>query len=384
MATIEMREYSRSGKTIQRFKATVTVKGFRRVSMTFDRKTDASEWAKKTEYELKHQRAFGQPDHKAKTLNEAIDRYLTGLATANAGRHRGVAPLLNWWCRQIGHIKLGEVTKDRVLQERDRLKAMHVKGNPELPKLSNARVNRYVAALKRVLNVATTEWDWIGKNQLDGIEMLPEPTGRTRFLQENELLRLMESVRKSENPDLEAIVALAISTGARRGEIETIRLGDVDMAHRKILIRKTKNGKPRILHLAEPALSLIGEIVKRPLLHNESFIFASPIESSRPNSFRRSWNTALRRASISDFRFHDLRHTAASYFAQNKAGLHQISELLGHSSYQVTRRYTHLVEKDMAAIVEQTASKVFCHDQQRRLEDEGQLQLPEAVQRQGA
>lgn len=370
MATIETREYQREGKTLKRYKATVTLKGCPRKSQTFDRKTDAVEWAQKTEHEFKHQRVFGHAHYKQKTLNEAIQRYLESLASVNPRRHRGVVPLLAWWSSKIGNIKLGDLSKDLILQQRDRLKASHVRNNPNLPKLSNARVNRSVASLKRLLNIATDEWGWMPKNPLDGIAMLPEPNGRTRFLQPDELEKLLNAARRSDNSDLHAIILLAITTGARRGEIERIRLGDVDLQQRKILLPITKNGKPRILHLVDPAFGLIAEICMRPGQTGDRYIFASPCEASRPNSFRRAWNTATRRAGLKDFRFHDLRHTAASYFAQHGAGLHQISELLGHSSYQVTQRYTHLVEKGMAAIVATTASKVFANEARRPV-DEG-------------
>lgn len=369
MATIETRERVKDGKVLKRFKATVTLKGCPRTSKTFDRKSDAEDWAKKTEYELKHQRVFGHAHHKSKVLSDAIDRYLAGLEDVNPGRHKGVAPLLEWWSNKIGSLKMGNLSKDVVLQQRDKLKAMHVKGNATLPKLSNARVNRYVAALIRVLNVATDDWDWIPKNPLDGLEMLPEPTGRTRFLQSDDLAKLLQAVRDSDNRDLETIVALAITTGARRGEIERIRRRDIDFAQQKILLPKTKNGQPRIIHLVEPALSLMTKACVRPGIDKDSFIFASPCERSRPNSFRRAWKTATRRAGLEDFRFHDLRHTAASNFAKHGAGLHQIGELLGHRSLGATRRYTHLVEKDLAAIVESTAQKVFDHDKQRQLEE---------------
>ena len=95
MATIEVREYqhktpSGEAKTIKKYKATITLKGCPRTSKTFDRKTDANEWANKTEYEYKHQRAFGKVSHHKKTLSEAIERYSQNLALSNARRYKEV------------------------------------------------------------------------------------------------------------------------------------------------------------------------------------------------------------------------------------------------------------------------------------------------------
>ena len=364
MATIRIIEYRKADKngevrTIKKHKATVTIKGFPRISRTFDRKTDASEWASKTEYEYKHQRSFGHDHHRTKTLTNTIERYSQYVLLTNPKWHQDIEPILKWWDERLGKTRLGDLSKDLILQQRDRLMNTHVRNNPKLSKLSNARVNRVMAILNRALNLATDEWGWLAKNPIIGIEKLPEPTGRTRFLQGNEREDLLAAARCSDNADMYAIIILALTTGARRGEIERIRIKDVDFEQKKILLPITKNKKPRILHLVEPAYSHIKQIHDRPRPEHQDYLFASPHDVSRPNSFRRAWRTTIKRAKLEDFRFHDLRHSAASFLAQHGAGLHQISEILGHSSYQVTKRYLHLVDKNIAAIVESTAAKVF-------------------------
>lgn len=381
MATIEVRKYQYKDKngetrTGEKYKATVTVTGFPRTSKMFERKTDARDWANKTEYEFKHQRSFGHAHHKQKTLNDAIRRYEQSLKLSNPKRHKQVWPMLEWWGKKIGGAKLSELTKDQIILQRDRLKTNHVRNNPKLPNISNARVNRCMATLSRVLTVAADEWDWIAKNPMLGIQNLPEPSGRTRFLQDEELNQLVAAAKQSENPDMYAIIVLAITTGARRGEIERIRFKDVSLTQKKILLPITKNKKPRMLHLVEPAYSLIKAIYERPRPDCQEYMFASPFEASRHNCFRRAWNTAVRRAELKDFRFHDLRHTAASFLAQHGAGLHQISEILGHSSFQVTKRYIHMIEKNTVAIIESTAAKVFSHDQQLSVGGKGEVFLP--------
>lgn len=376
MATIEKRVWESNGKKEIRHKATVTVKGFPRTSKTFERRTDAVKWAEKTEYEYKNQRTFGEAHFADKLTSEAIERYTASLKLTNPARLREVGPIMAWWKQQIGHFKLNDVSKDQLYRYRDQLKAVHVKGNPKLGTLTNARVNRYMAALERLYNVAITEWEWLAKNPLAGIAKLPEPAGRTRFLSNEERDALFKAAEHSENLHLRVIIMLAITTGARRAEIENIQLKHIDLVQQKILVPITKTKRPRVLRLVEPALSHVQEMAKTGC--PDDFLFSNPSTPHKPNGFRRAWNTALKRAKLKDFKFHDLRHTAASYLAQHGAGLHQISEILGHSSYHVTKRYVHLIEKDTMTIIEKTASKVFRNDGQCTvMGSSSELRLPE-------
>ena len=74
----------------------------------------------------------------------------------------------------------------------------------------------------------------------------------------------------------------------------------------------------------------------------DSLVFPAPHSQSKPIDIRSAWETALRKAGIANFRFHDLRHTAASYLAMNQASLLEIGTLLGHKTVQMTKRYAHL------------------------------------------
>lgn len=376
MASYDKRESENNGKKVVKWKATVTIKGFPRTSKTFERRSDAVRWAEKIEYEFKNIRVFGVAHFANKTTSEAIDRYVANLRMVNPARLREVGPIMEWWKAQIGHFKISDVSKDQLYRCRDHLKGSYVKGNTKLGHLSNARVNRYMAALERLFNVACAEWDWITKSPALGIEKLPEPTGRTRFLSEDERFRLLEAVKRSDNRQLYPIVLLALTTGARRGELEHIRVKNVDLTHQKILIPITKTKRPRMLRLVEPALTQVMQAMENR--SPDDFLFNSAHIPDQPNFFRRSWNTAVQRAGLKDFKFHDLRHTAASYLAQHGAGLHQISEILGHSSYHVTKRYVHLIEKDTMTVLERTASKVFANDSKSAIVgDPGQLHISE-------
>ena len=76
-------------------------------------------------------------------------------------------------------------------------------------------------------------------------------------------------------------------------------------------------------------------------------------------SIREAWTFAVQRAGITNFRFHDLRHSAASYLAMGGASLAEIAEVLGHKTLQMTKRYTHLTESHTRGVVERMNQAIF-------------------------
>ncbi len=366
MATFETRKYlnKRTGKTRERVRVKIRLKGFPPEEATFDLQSDAKAWAAKREYEIQYQQKFGVAAFKNNTVSDMLDRYGQSLSGSNPRRYKTSRPVIALWNKRLGFVKLPDLTKDIVIRERDKLKQQHVKGNMRRNKLTNASVNRHMSVLKRALNIAVKEWGWITNSPLDGIKPLPEPKGRTRFLQGDELDRLLNATAISDNKDLRALVVLAITTGARRGELVAIRLKEINLEQRIIILPKSKNGKPRVLRLEGYAYDLVKGLMARAK-SKQLYLFPSPHDVCRPNDFRTAWRTAIRRSALEDFKFHDLRHTAASFYAMHGAGLHQIAEILGHSSLQVTQRYTHLLETQTAKVVENTATKVFGDDKAR-------------------
>jgi hypothetical protein len=129
MASIKPHEYkTEEGKLVKRWKATVTLKGCARVSKTFERKTDADEWAQKTEYEFKRQRTFGPEHHKYRSVGEAIERYSKDLELTNPSRYACVKSQMAWWQKKIGTVKLGDLTADLILRHREQMKDLYRRG----------------------------------------------------------------------------------------------------------------------------------------------------------------------------------------------------------------------------------------------------------------
>jgi integrase len=101
----------------------------------------------------------------------------------------------------------------------------------------------------------------------------------------------------------------------------------------------------------------------RPL-DDSAFVFSGRTEKTKgkPLDFERPWQTALKRAELTDFRFHDLRHTAASYLAMHGAGLREIADILGHKTLAMVQRYSHLTQDHKASVVDRMTDAIFQDD----------------------
>lgn len=303
-------------------------------SLRFKRLTDAKRWDQQTEAEITAGKFFKKAEAEQHTLNDVLDRYKQHLELENPRRLKTVKHLLDWWSAKLGQHLLADLTQAMIAEEMDNLRKETVPNRKKGLKYTNATVNRYKSALQSALNMAVSPWCWMDDNPAKKIKNLKEPPGRDRFLNKDELNKLLDQCRISENPYLYGIVVIALSSGARREEIRTIKWADVLLDEGKVILRKTKNKKNRTIHLAHHALA---EISKRHEAKGKDdlYVFPSENDAGRPIDFRRAWRTALKRSEIKDFRFHDLRHTAASYLAMNSATPSEIAEVLGHQSLAI-------------------------------------------------
>ena len=139
---------------------------------------------------------------------------------------------------------------------------------------------------------------------------------------------------------------MAITTGARKGELTKLRWHDIDFERRTAYVATTKNGQPKVLPLTD-------SVIKKLYEYKEDYglLFPSPIIPYKPYCFRQPWCRALQDAEIKDFRFHDLRHTCASYLAQSGASLLEIADVLGHKQISVTKRYAHLCIEHKSSLI---------------------------------
>lgn len=348
---IEARTWTdKQGRERTSYRVQIRRRGFPPVTKTFERRTDAARWKRETEADIMRGLRFPQHEAERHTLADLIERQLEHVKLHRPHDHERQRTILGWWKGKLGALTLaGIAVKPAVLAEaRDELLTRE--------ELSPATVNRYLASLSKAFTNAVQEWHWIRDNPLRHISKPEEPRGRVRYLDDDERRRLLDACRKSDHPALYLMVLFAITTGMRRGELLGLRWPDVDLERRIAVLHNTKNGDRRSVPLLPEVAELLRELGKVRRLDSD-LIFAH--DSADVWAFDKAWYAALKLAKLKDFRFHDLRHTAASYLAMSGATTAEIAAVLGHRTLQMVKRYAHLSDQHTGAVVERMAHKYF-------------------------
>ena len=143
----------------------------------------------------------------------------------------------------------------------------------------------------------------------------------------------------------------------RSGETMSLRWPQVDLKRGQATLHDTKNGSSREVPLAGHALAQLQDLARvRRIDTDLLFPGSDPV---RPVDLKKPWTAAVRKAKLVDFRFHDLRHSAASYLAMNGASTIEIAAVLGHKTLQMVKRYSHLSNSHASRVVTSMNDKIF-------------------------
>jgi integrase len=225
-----------------------------------------------------------------------------------------------------------------------------IRDRKEKDGVRNATINRALEIVRRILNLAHQDWRWI--RAVPKIRMLKEPRRRVRFLRREEARRLLDAMPTHMKP----IVRFALATGCRAGEIFGLEWNRVDLARKVAWLDHgaTKSGEGRGIPLNVDAIAALQSTLGQ---HPRwCFTFAG----KRIQKSSTAWDRARQRAGIEDFRFHDLRHTWASWHVQSGTSLPELMELGGWKSYEMVLRYAHLAPEKLSSVasrIEWQASK---------------------------
>ncbi|WP_227815642.1 tyrosine-type recombinase/integrase [Nitrogeniibacter aestuarii] len=253
-----------------------------------------------------------------RSWQEAVIRYLA--VKANLRSIGDVRRILRKLDPYLGHCMLGEINGDLVWTV---IQGEMKKGNKP------ATINRYLATIRSLLRMARDEWQWI--DVFPKIRLLPGEVERDRWLTREEASRLIEACPAH----LAALVRFALATGCRAREITGLEWNRVDLERRTAWLNQTKNGTPRGVPLNSDAVAVLQEQVGQ----STRFCFTyrgKPIRWEVTNS---AWHSALAKAGIEDLRFHDLRHTWASWHRQAGTSCDELKELGGWKSRSMVDRY---------------------------------------------
>jgi integrase len=212
-----------------------------------------------------------------------------------------------------------------------------------LEKVTPASVNRELACLKHMYTKAV-EWGYVKSNPAKGIKRLKEPPGRLRYLKVEEVGELLRVCSDHIRP----IVVTALNTGMRKSEILNLRWREADLKNRKITVINAKNNESRIIPINQTLYHELSVLSQSP---KGEYVFSE--RNGRPfKDIKKGFYSALKKAGIKDFRFHDLRHTFGSHLVMQGVDLRTVQQVMGHKDIKMTMRYSHLSPEYVQKAVE--------------------------------
>jgi integrase len=285
-------------------------------------------------------------------MSALIDRYWThyGVKKRSASREKSV---LDGIRSELGRSFVREIDGEAVGSWYENLTVIR--------ELSPGTAVRHFNVMHHMMEKASTIWSretGIDRNPADQVEVRRPDDQRDRYLSEEELRKLKQALdektyRKGTNSinktfyRLRLIVLIAVTTGMRAAEIFGLGWSDVMYGEGLLAVRaKLKGGKMRYVPMLP---ELAGELRRFPAVIGEDRIFPpKPDAMSGRQRVEGSFEDLLKRAGIKDFRFHDLRHTFASWFMMNGGDLYELAKILGHSNIKMTERYAKLARQHIA------------------------------------
>ena len=194
--------------------------------------------------------------------------------------------------------------------------------------IKQATINRYRSLLNHIFNTAMKD-KVVNYNPVRYIKRYKEKS-RDRALNTNEIKALLETCRQSRNEELYYIVLVALYTGMRYSNIVNMKRSNIKGNVYQLDGNETKSGKSQLIYLHQDLLNELNNYMQVNSINDCLF---------KTKRVKRSFKTALKKANIENFRFHDLRRTFATTLLYNDVNIKTIQNILGHSSIMMTERY---------------------------------------------
>lgn len=290
----------------------------------------------------------------APTMSQLFDRYLSDYAK----KHKKPASLRND-VRMIEAALRPAFGKKKVTSiTRQQIRAYHA-GLESKP----YEANRQLALLSKVFSFAADDLEWIarGDHPVKGIKRFEEKK-RKRYLSQAELARLGEALARAEAGELDrdispyavAMLRLLVTTGARHGEILSLRWDEVNFDRGCIELADSKTGEKEI-YLPPAALQILSDI---PRQYGNPYVIVGRKPGTSLVNIKNSWGVIRKAAGLDDVRLHDLRHSFASVGARAGMSLPVIGALLGHRETATTARYAHLSDDPLRAAADSIGQEI--------------------------
>jgi integrase len=255
------------------------------------------------------------------TWKNAAEKWLH--ETKHKRTHLDDVRKLEWIGERWANLRLDAITREHAREL----------GEEKAATAKPSTVNRYLALVRAILRRSEREWQWIERAPY--IRLYPERQRRVRWLTPDQARTLLSELP----PHQQQAAIFALSTGLRAGNGVGLKWDQVDLKRRVLWLYgdQTKNGEDLSVSLNDNAMAILHA---RRRVHPE-YVFTyqgKPIQRFTT----RAWYKALKRAGIEDFRWHDLRHTWASWLVQNGVPLYAVQEMGGWKTASMVRKYAHL------------------------------------------
>jgi len=293
---------------------------------------------------------------KIPTLSEFAKDYLEHIRDIKQNRSwKSAIHYLNQLKNYFGNKKLSQITSGDI----DDYKLARLR------EVKPATVNRELACLSHLLNLAKRNKKFFGENPVAVSRLLPEYNQVERILTPEEEERLLALC----NPYLKPILITALNTGMRKSEILTLKWTDVDLDNSVITLEHTNTKSKKTRRI--PINSVMRKLLLEQKLKSGGFEFVFLSQDGKPykrhDSLKGAFERLCKKAGITGLRFHDLRHTAATRMVETGANIVAVNRILGHADLKTTMRYAH-PEDSLKDAIEKLAN--FTQDRSKNRSNE--------------
>lgn len=204
-----------------------------------------------------------------------------------------------------------------------------------LRQVKSSTVNRELTLIKFMFSLAV-KWKYVNSNPVKEVRFLKEQEFIIRVLNNTEARNII----KFASPRLKPVIIIGLNTGMRKGEILNLRWNDIDFDKKFIFIKESKSGRTRIVPMSSLVIDTLRKI-KKEQIHENEYVFYDPQTKDCKMKIRSPFKSARNKAGMKNLRFHDLRHSAATWMVEAGIDLVTVKEILGHSNIETTLRYAH-------------------------------------------
>lgn len=355
------------------YTASIRIKGYKPVTKTFKLKTDAKEWANKTETEIRENINFPKRKAQKYTVGEIIDKFIENeLPKRKPKAQTEFKMVLDWYKNEIGEYYLSSLTTETLVDCRNKLarkrkeipirnkELKHLAPRMSEKTLSPATINKYMTYMRVVFAYCVNDLDILDLNPMAKVKKLSEKNARKRYLELKEIAKLLNACKNADY-ELYLCVLIALLATARKSEILHLTWATVDLENKMFYFLDTKNGTDRGTpmhdYIYNELVAFKAQNKVRSL--NNDYIFKTPDGKPKESLIGKLFPKIVKQCGIKDFRFHDLRHTGASWQAMDGISQPITQKILGHKSPAMTNRYSHLRDDSLRPAINQVGDKIL-------------------------